>query len=302
MKTTINCKDLVERMAAGATVIDVMTPEDYAACHLADAINACIYEIVFLECVAESVPDRTTELVVYDATGSKKAAILARKRLLLAGYSNVAILEGGLSAWRSAGLPVETDAQDAAIEPKPLDGTYRVDIDKSTFEWIGRNLNNRHYGRISIQSGEIVIQGGTPSAGKIVLDMNTVSNLDLQDPAWHDMLLHHLKSEDFFAVERFPTATFRLTGWKRGEGGSPEAPNGIANGDLTIRNVTHPVSVPAIVAPQMDGSLKAHAIFDLDRTLWDASYGSSKLYERLGMHLVHDMMSLELFVLAQKVG
>jgi rhodanese-related sulfurtransferase len=52
-------------------------------------------------CLHFTVPDRTTELVVYDATGSKKAALLARERLLLAGYRNVAVLEGGLSAWRS---------------------------------------------------------------------------------------------------------------------------------------------------------------------------------------------------------
>lgn len=301
MNATISCKDLKERMAAGAIVIDVMTPEDYAACHLAGAINACIYEVVFLERVAAGVLNRTAELVVYDATGSKNAALLARERLLRAGYGNVAVLEGGLSAWRSAGLPVETGVQGAVIESKSPDGTYRVDAEKSTLEWIGRNLNNRHHGRISIQSGEIVIQGGIPSGGKIVLNMKTVSNLDLQDPAWHDMLLNHLKSEDFFAVERFPTASFRLTGWKKGEGESPEAPKGIATGDLTIRDVTRPVSVPAIVAPQTDGSIKAHAIFDLDRTLWDASYGSVKLYERLGMHLVHDLVSLELFLLAQKV-
>lgn len=301
MNASISCKDLKERMAAGAIVIDVMTPEDYAACHLAGAINACIYEVVFLERVAASVADRTTELVVYDATGSKKAALLARERLLLAGYCNVSTLEGGLSAWCSAGLPVETGAKGAVIEAKSLDGTYRVDVAKSALEWIGRNLNNRHHGRISIQSGEIVIQEGIPSGGKIVLDMNTVSNLDLQDPAWHDVLLKHLKTEDFFAVERFPTASFRLTGWKKGDGGSPEAPNGIATGDLTIRDVTRPVSVSAIVAPQMDGSLKAHTNFDLDRTLWNASYGSGKLYERLGMHLVHDLISLELFILAQKV-
>jgi rhodanese-related sulfurtransferase len=301
MNATISCKDLKERMTAGAIAIDVMTPEDYAACHLAGAINACIYEMIFLERVAEFVTDRNTELVVYDATGSKKAAPLARERLLHTGYRNVTVLEGGLSAWRAAGLPVEASAPGAGIEPKSLDGTYRVEVEKSMFEWIGRNLNNRHHGRISIQSGEIVIRGGIPSAGKIVLDMNTVSNLDLQEPAWHDRLLHHLKSEDFFAVERFPTASFRLTGWEKGDGGSPEAPNGLAIGDLTIKDITRPVRVSAIVAPQMDRSLKAHAFFDLDRTLWDASYGSGKLYERLGMHLVHDLISLELFVLAQKV-
>ena len=297
---TITCKELKERLAAGALAIDVMTPEDYAACHLAGAINACIYEMVFLDRIAECVPDRNTELIVYDASGTKLTAEVAGERLVQAGYPNVSVLAGGLAALRSAGFPIEAGQQAAAIEAKLRDGVYRVDVGKSTLEWMGRNLNNRHRGLITIKSGAMVIIGGRLSVGDIVLDMNTVDNLDLQDTGWRDLLIQHLKSEDFFAVERFPTASFRLTGWQEKEGGSPEAPGGIATGELTIRGITRPVSFPAIVAPQTDGSIKAHAILEIDRTLWDIGYGSGRLYERLGMHLVHDIISLEMFVLAQR--
>jgi hypothetical protein len=54
-----------------------------------------------------------------------------------------------------------------------------------------------------------------------------------------------------------------------------------------------------MVAAQADGILKAQASVDLDRTLWDVCYGSGKLYERLGMHLVNDLISLELFIAAR---
>lgn len=300
MNTTITCKELNERLAAGALVIDVMTPEDYADCHLVGAKNACIYEMVFLERIAECAPDLSRELVLYDATGSKLTAQLARERLTQAGYLNVSIIEGGLCALRSAGLPIEGNERCATIEPELSDGTYQVDVERSTLEWIGRNLNNRHHGRVSVQSGEIVVQGGNPLTGDIVLDMSSIINLDLQDAALLDLLIRHLKSEDFFAVERFPTASFRLTGWRAREGGVLGAPNGIATGELTIKDIARVLSFPAIVAPQSDGSIKAHAIFDFDRTLWNVGYGSSKLYERLGMHLVHDIISLEMFVVAQK--
>lgn len=299
MNATITCHELKERMAAGAVVVDVMTPEDYAACHVAGANSACIYEMVFLDRVAEYAPDRNTELVVYDASGTTRAAEAARERLVQAGYTGVSILKGGLADWRSAGLPVEAGDQAGLPEPKLKDGTYRMDFEKSSLEWIGRNLNNRHIGRISIKEGYLLIQGGRLSGGSIVLDMDTITNLDLQDPAWRDMLHRHLKSDDFFAVERFPTASFRLTGWEAAEGASPEAPNGHASGELTIRDVTRPVSFPAIVAPQADGGIKAHAAFDIDRTLWNVCYGSGKLFERLGMHLVHDIISLELFISAR---
>lgn len=299
MNVILSCNELIQRIDAGAVVIDVMTPEEYAIRHVAGAKNACIYEITFLDHMAEHVPDRDTELIVYDATGTTRSAGLARERLLQAGYADVSILSGGLAAWRDAGLPTEGDEQAFVTEPVLRDGTYRIDIEKSMLEWIGRNLNKRHYGRIAIQAGELVIANGKLSAGNIVLDMITISSLDLQDPDWRDMLIRHLISDDFFAVERYPTASFRLNGWETQAGASPEAPQGIVTGELTIKDVTRPISFPATVAPQQDGTIQAHAAFDIDRTLWNICYGSCRMFENLGMHLVHDMISLELFVVAR---
>lgn len=299
MSHIITCEELKSLIGKGAVVVDVMTPEDFAACHLAGACNACVYEMVFLDRITECVPGRETELIVYDETGTTRTAEVAREKLLRAGYRKVSILSGGLSAWREAGLPVEKGEADIS-ELLPGDGSYRIDPEYSRLEWIGRNLNNRHFGRIDIQKGNLVISGGRLSAGNIVLDMNTISNLDLQDPVWRDMLITHLKSDDFFEVERFPVALLTLTGWEEQEGASHEAPNGFVTGDLSIRDVTRRVNFPAIVAPQPDGSIKAHAAFDIDRTLWNVNYGSCRLFERLGMHLVHDLISLELFVVARR--
>jgi polyisoprenoid-binding protein YceI len=186
--------------------------------------------------------------------------------------------------------------------PEPQDGEYRIDPENSRLEWIGRNLGKRHNGWIAVRNGALLISGNKLAAGSIVLDMNSITNLDLQDPTWRDMLVLHLKSEDFFAVERFPDAAFRLNGWEASPGAASEAPDGVATGDLTIRDVTRPVSFPAIVATQPDGTIKAHAAVEIDRTLWNVCYGSCRLFERLGMHLVHDMISLELFVSASRVS
>lgn len=300
MDAVLSCNEARQRMGKGAVAIDVMTPEEYARCHVAGAKNACIYEMVFLGRIAELVPDRATELILYDATGTTRSAGLAHERLLQAGYANVSVLSGGLDAWRDAGLPVEVDEQASEARLELRDGAYRINTEESTLEWIGRNLGKRHYGRITIQTGELVITGGKPTAGNIVLDMTTISNLDLQDAVWHDMLIRHLKSDDFFDVERFPTASFKLTAWETREVDSLKALKGTATGDLTIKDVTRSVSFPATIAPQQDGSIRAHTLFDIDRTLWNVCYGSCRLFEHLGMHLVHDMISLELFVTANR--
>ena len=283
-------------MDAGALVIDVMTPEDYASCHVSGASNACIYEVVFLERIIEAVPDRNTVLIVYDTTGTTIAAEIARNRLLQAGYSRVFIL----SAWTNGGFPVEKSADAFQPEIMSRDGAYRFDIENSRLEWIGRNLNNLHFGQLAILEGELVIAADAPVSGRIVVDMHALTNFDLQDAGYRDMLISHLKSEDFFAVDRFPTASLILTGWETDSALFHEAPSGTATAELTIKGITRLVRFRAVVAPQPDGSVKIHAAFDIDRTLWDILYGSCKYFERLGMHLVHDTVSLELFAVARK--
>ena len=300
MNTTIPSSAVKQRMDAGAMVIDLMTPEDYAACHVAGAQNACVYEVIFLEWMVELIPDRNTDLILYDATGTGKAAEIARDRLLRAGYSRVAILAGGLSAWANGGFPTERGVDAALPEIAMEDGTYRIDIENSRLEWIGRNLNNRHIGQLAILEGELVMAAGVPSSGRIIVDMHSLTNFDLQDAGYRDMLISHLKSDDFFAVDRFPTASLILTGWEAPPDVFPEAPSGIATGELTIKGISRPVRFPAIAAPQSDGSIKIHAAFDIDRTLWGVLYGSCKYFERLGMHLVHDTVSVELFAVARK--
>ncbi|MDA8431317.1 MAG: YceI family protein [Geobacteraceae bacterium] len=300
MDATITSHELQQLLADHAvTLIDVLLPEDFACRHIPAAGNACVYEMVFLERVAECAPDRDRPVVVYDDSGTTLAARTAKEKLERAGYGRVRILEGGLQAWQASGFAVES-----SVAAPPLatvrDGVYRVDGEKSVVEWIGRNINNRHHGRITISSGEIVVSKGLPLSGSVVLDMNTITNLDLQDEGWRNMLLSHLKSEDFFDVARYPTASFTLRGAAPIAGSTAGTANLEIAGLLTVRDTTRSLCFAAMVVPQADGTLKAQAALDLDRTLWDVSYGSGKLYERLGMHLVNDLISIELFIVARE--
>ena len=43
-----------------------------------------------------------------------------------------------------------------------------------------------------------------------------------------------------------------------------------------------------------DGTVSIEAHFDLDRTRWNVLYGSSRFFEHLGMHLVYDLLTIEL--------
>lgn len=303
MTATISCQELYKRISAGGAplVIDVLPPEIFAYQHLPGACNACVYEIVFLEGVNKLAPDPATPLVLYDASGTTMAADTARTKLLAAGYRDVLILSGGLAGWAAAGYPLEQLAPPAA-EPVLLDGTYRIDPSASVLEWTGRNINNRHYGRIPFRNGEIVIAGGELQRGEITLDMTGITNLDLQDETYRRMLVNHLKSDDFFDVVRYPVAAMIISGWQQLPGATPGTPDHTVKGELTIKGITRRLVFPAAVVPQEDGSLKAQAALTIDRTEWNVTYGSGKLFEKLGMHLVHDRIDIELFIVARRAG
>ena len=93
-----------------------------------------------------------------------------------------------------------------------------------------------------------------------------------------------------------------LQQWQSIVGAAAGCPNGTITGALTVKETTRELRFPAIAMLQDDGTIKAHAFVDLDRTLWGVTYGSARLFERLGMHLVNDFISVELFIAASMLN
>ena len=299
MKVSVTANELKKLLESGSsTLIDVMLPEDFAVKHIPGAMNACVYEMAFLDRITECATDRNQAIVVYDDSGTTMTARTAREKLVRAGFLNVAFLEGGQQAWQEAGFATGPDVP-VAITPETGEGCYVLDVEKSVVEWSGRNISNRHHGRIAISEGMVVLENGRPVAGRFVLDMRSITNLDLNDAAWRDMLLRHLMSDDFFDVAQYPTVVFELHSASPIAACTPGTPNMEIAGSLTIKETTLPFCFPAIIAVQEDGSIKAQASIQFDRTLWNVCYGSGKMFERLGMHLVNDLISIELFVVAR---
>ena len=89
-----------EQLAAGATVIDVRTPEEYDAGHVVDAVNADLEGDAFDGVVAD-LP-RDAAYVVYCASGRRAA--VAVERMLLEGFTDV-VNGGGLEDMEAVGAP-----------------------------------------------------------------------------------------------------------------------------------------------------------------------------------------------------
>lgn len=300
MNATISVRELAMLRESGQpfVLIDTHPPEYFQQYRLPGACNACVYEMVFLQTVAGLVPDKNQLIVVYGSSARSKAGAVARQKLIDAGYTNVRELAGGLEGCRDASEGILPEGM-PLTDPILHDGIYTVDTSASRVEWTGRNINNRHYGVVSLGEGEVKIAGGLPVSGRATVDMNSLVNLDLKDEIYNRMLITHLKSDDFFDVACFPFARFYLDGVEPIPDAAAGSPSVTVTGRFELKGQQLPLVFPVELAPQEDGSIKFHAILDLDRTRWGVLYGSGRFFERLGMHLVSDYISLELFLVAR---
>lgn len=301
MTNKISCKELYQWITEGHDfiLIDTLPPEHYESRHIAGARNACVYEIDFLETVRSIVRETDTDIVLYDSSDRSQAAACAVEKLSAIGYQNVYALSGGIEEWEGTGYPVNVVGPELEEEPILSDGSHQINCAASRFEWTGRSIFKKHFGTITISGGELVVNNGEVTSGYISLDMNGIRNIDLENRDENSLLIRHLKSDDFFDVKRYPTARFDLVECGDLVGATPGSPNYFVKGQLTIKGVTKEVSVPAIIVPGEQGSIRAQAWFDIDRTEWGVSYGSGKLFEKLGIHLVNDTISLELNITAR---
>lgn len=92
-----------------ASVIDVSEPGEFAAGHIVGSRNIPIGR---LEVAPELPKNKTLPVVLVCASG--KRASKAVKALEAKGYAKAVALAGGLAAWKTANLPIETAPAPAA--------------------------------------------------------------------------------------------------------------------------------------------------------------------------------------------
>ena len=88
-------------IAAGAKLIDVREQNEWDESHIEAAIHVPQGELV--ERLDEVAPDTSERLLLHCRTDNRSAKMAGELASL--GYDNVAVVEGGIVAWESAGLP-----------------------------------------------------------------------------------------------------------------------------------------------------------------------------------------------------
>lgn len=163
---------------------------------------------------------------------------------------------------------------------------YTADPAKSTIKWKGEKVTGEHTGTVKLKSGSVDVKDGKLVSGMFVMDMTTIANNDLEDAEYRTKLVNHLKSDDFFGVEKHPTAKMMI------KQAIPKGENKYdIVADLTIKGITKEVKFPATVTTS-DKEVKGEAEIVIDRTKYDIKYGSGSFFDDLGDKAIYDEFTL----------
>ena len=192
------------------------------------------------------------------------------------------------------------EAQEAATASDTA-STYQINSDESTIEWRGTKPTGEHRGTINIQSGTISATQDEVESGTVTIDMNSLTVTD-EGISEEDKtnLENHLKGTvegketDFFNVEKYPTATFEITGITEKDGQK------MLQGNLTMKEDTKNIEIPVNTSVSENEVSIESETFTIDRTHWKVNYGSQSVFSNLGDNWISDKIELKIDVTATK--
>lgn len=136
---------------------------------------------------------------------------------------------------------------------------------------VAKSEASSHDGTLKVKSGNLIMKGNDLVGGSFVFDMNSINATDLSGD-YQAKLNGHLKDGDFFEVEKFPTAAFKITSVQKN---NDKIYNSIVTGDLTVKGKTNTISFPAKIAYSKGVVSLVSNKFSFDRQKFNVAYKSS---------------------------
>jgi K(+)-stimulated pyrophosphate-energized sodium pump len=183
------------------------------------------------------------------------------------------------------------------IAPTQLvDAVYNLDTEASKLEWLGKKVGGQHNGTVNFKSGKLVVENGVLAGGEFLVDMNSITCLDIpSNEESYGKFIRHLKSPDFFGVDSFPEAKLVITRVETIEGNSYKV-----TGDLTIKNITNEVNFVARVMQMGNEIIMAEASFNVDRTKYGIKYKSKTFFSEFADNFIYDDMYFNVRLIAKQ--
>ncbi|MBR9846161.1 MAG: YceI family protein [Algicola sp.] len=193
-----------------------------------------------------------------------------------------------------------SEAEPAAVSESTSE-KFTVNVAESSIEWKGFKPTGTHNGTINLDSGVFKTNGGKLQSGTFIIDMNSITVLDLEAGDGKEDLEAHLKGtveekeNHFFDVTKFPSAAFEITSTESLAAGKTRL-----SGNLTIKGQKHNISFPVTISNNGDEMTITSDSFTIDRTKWNVNYGSKSVFDNLGDKFINDDIELKVNIKAKK--
>ena len=158
----------------------------------------------------------------------------------------------------------------------------KVSVKSSSITWVGKKVTGKHMGTIDLKEGFFEMEDGVVTGGEFVIDMNSIACTDLEGDS-KGQLEGHLKSDDFFGVENYPTAKLVITNVVKNENTYK------VTGDLTIKETTEPITFDLEEAGD-----NFTTTLTIDRSKYNVRYGSGSFFDNLGDKTIYDDFTLDI--------
>ena len=155
----------------------------------------------------------------------------------------------------------ETDEKEDTVSV-----TYSIDKQNSVVNWKGTMIGvYAHTGTIKFTEGSLILENKVIIEGSFQADLNSMTTTDSDEQyknAPREKLISHLKSDDFFSTDQFPTAEFKI---KNHTGN-------VITGDLTVKGITFEETVTNVIISKTNGTITATGSLVFDRQKYDVTY------------------------------
>ena len=158
-----------------------------------------------------------------------------------------------------------------------------VKIKDSALTWVGSKVTGSHEGTIELKSGYLTLDNNILVGGEFVIDMTTIICTDLSGKG-KASIEGHLKSDDFFSVDKFPTASLTILDVKKKGLGQYQV-----NANITIKGMTQEIMFDAEIKEKT-----AKAKLVIDRTEFGIIYKSGNFFEELADKAIYDEFKLSI--------
>ena len=152
---------------------------------------------------------------------------------------------------------VKTTANSSAPKTETKGTVYKIASDNSKVEFVGSKVTGKHDGGFKAFAGTVDLVNRKPEESRVSVDIDAASMYSDDEK-----LTGHLKSADFFEVEKYPKATFVST--KIVSDAERGAGNFTVTGDFNLHGQTKAITFPAKITIN-DADVSVESEFSINR-------------------------------------